>query len=79
MVEVSLLHKSFYLKKTHDTMMQWLKSALTTQRSKVESFLSFLLRMDEEKTLDFKIILKFVLGLVLGFSGKSGVMPMLAD
>jgi len=51
-------------------MMQWLKSALTTQRSKVQSFLSFLLPMDEEKTLDFK---KFVLGLMLGFNGKSGV------
>jgi hypothetical protein len=33
--------------------------------------------MDEEKTLDFKIVLKFVLLLMLGFNGKSGVKPML--
>jgi len=65
--------QEFFFWKTHDTMMQWLKSALTTQRSKVQSFLSFLLPMDEEKTLDFKIFLKFVLGLMLGFNGKSGV------
>jgi len=59
--------------------MQWLKSALITQRSKVQSFLNFLLPMNEEKTLDFKKNLKFVLGLMLGFSGKSGVKPMFAD
>lgn len=35
--------------------------------------------MNEEKTLDFKKNLKFVLGLMLGFSGKSGVKPMFAD
>jgi hypothetical protein len=55
--------------------MQWLKSGFTTQRSKVQSLLSFLLPMDPEKTLDFKIFLKFV----LGFSGKSSFKPMLVD
>jgi hypothetical protein len=67
--------QEFVFEETHDTMMQWLKSAFTTQRSKFQSFLSFLLPMDGEKTLDFKIILKFV----LGFSGKSSFKPMLVD